>query len=207
VLPEVSYRTALKGGSGAGSDVFVLEFDAVPKEGKTALRYGTNYTITVAKSAASVDGVTMEKDFTLRFTTGHAEIIATSPADGDSNYAIRPDSPMKVYFNAPIDPESIDRDDITIRPDFPGGRGNLYFGRDQKTGWTVMYIAGFSDWDVAYTVTIGKGAETITGDRVRNLPYRFSFRSNRRVEYDEHFNRRPPDASAERAAEEARRRR
>ncbi|CAN5189966.1 hypothetical protein BH09SUM1_BH09SUM1_06940 [soil metagenome] len=207
ILPEVGYTVVSQnGGASGGTDTFLIQLAAVPKgDGKPVLRYGTKYTITIAKSALSAEGVAMKAPFKTSFTTGYAMVVATEPADGADRIIVSFDRPIRVYFNAPIDKESIKADDIEFSPALES-KANIYFATDQRTGWTIMSIAGIGDFDKQYRVTIRKGANTVTKDRVRNLPYRFTFHSAKAVSFEDIYNTNRPTTD-ERALERNRSRR
>ncbi|MBI1291234.1 hypothetical protein GC173_08320 [bacterium] len=186
LVPDVGFNVIAQGGQGGvGSAIYRIDMDAIPTGGRPVLRYGTRYRLTVTKTAASLEGVTMERDFSMEFTTGEPEVIGTDPPDGATDVLLRYDNPIAFYFNAAIDPESVTIDDIDISPQLPAGKGQIYFRRDRKTGWSILYFAGIGNWETNYRVTLRKGAETAGGDSVSNLPYVFKFRSNRPVSFDE----------------------
>lgn len=187
IAPEVGYAF-----SAQGTDIYVLELDAIPREGGAALRFNRRYTVTVREAATAADGVAMKEDYAFSFTTGQPVIVSTLPADGATSVLFNFDLPMAVYFNAPIDRGSISADDIRFDPPLVL-KPTITFKQASKTGWTIMYIRGRAEWDTEYRVTIGRGARTVLGDRVANLPYRFKFRSNKPKEFDEVYGTRQPD--------------
>jgi hypothetical protein len=193
LAPPVGFHVVTRQRSMGSSNSFAIELDALPSERGAALRYGTRYTLTIARSASSDEGVTMKDDYVYNFTTGHAEIIATVPDNKARDVEFRFDTPIAVYFNAAIDTESIGGDDIDIRPMPPTGRSNVYFRRDPRTGWTIMYIPGNGEFDTNYRVSIRRSAQTVAGDRIRNLPYSFEFRTARGLTFEEFHGRTPPD--------------
>ncbi|MEQ8820448.1 MAG: carboxypeptidase regulatory-like domain-containing protein [Sumerlaeia bacterium] len=144
--------------------------------GGNPLRYDTRYTVTVSEAATNVDGIPMQDPFDLRFRTGSVEIIATDPPQGAEGVLVDTAHPVRFFFNAPIDHESIDPRDVTIRPD-PPAFPNVYVANDQTTGWSMLVLAGFLDYDTEYTITVGRGAQTVAGDRPSNVPYRLKFRT------------------------------
>lgn len=171
VSPKVSFRVRSEG----GQDVYAIDFDAVPPgDGGVALRYGTRYTVTIADTASSMTGVPMEEPYEFSFTTGYAEIIATTPGDNAAGITMNFDRPISISFNAPIDPDSISPDDIVFNPSL-SSNPNINMRRDAKSGWTTIFVSGFAQPDVKYTMTVRRGVKTVTGDRVRNLPYRMTF--------------------------------
>lgn len=176
ISPEVSFRVTPEGSGGRGTDTFAIEIDGVARQGASMLRYDTQYTVTVARSASNMDGVPMEKDHSFRFRTGRPEIIATYPADRDRGVWLDYLNPIRVYFNAPIDPRTINPQDVEFRPSLPSNP-NVRFHTDRETGWTVMNVDAVGNPDVEYHVRIRGNARTVGGARVGNLPYSFSFRT------------------------------
>ncbi|MCC6546673.1 carboxypeptidase regulatory-like domain-containing protein [Candidatus Sumerlaeota bacterium] len=184
VSPSLAFRVRSEG----GQDLYAIDMDAVaPADGGVPLRYGTRYTVTVASSARSMTGVSMEEDYQFSFTTGYAEIISTAPTNGARGVVVNFDRPLTIHFNAPIDPDSISADDIEFRPSLPSSP-TVNFQRDARSGWTTLFVSGFAQPDVNYTVTVRRGVKTITGDRVRNLPYRTSFRTAEWVDLGTLYN-------------------
>ncbi len=200
IKPDVGFRVS----SGGGRDIFKVDLDAVPGGRGIPLKYGTKYTVTVAETAASIEGVPMAEAYSFAFTTGHAEIISTDPANGEKGRSVNFDIPIAVHFNAPIDRESITSDDIRFDPQL-GSSANINFKNDPATGWTTMFISGFAQPDKEYLVTIGRGAKTITGDRVRNLPYKFRFTTARWRDASEIYGTGEPDRDQRRRERDRRR--
>ncbi len=198
ISPEASMRVVAEGTPGRGAqDVFRIELAGVAYGNNDGgvLRFGTRYTLTVGTRAESLEGVAMRNDHNIRFTTSYPEIIATVPEDGASNVSVFFDRPIRVFFNAPIDPESVRPEDISFRPELPGSP-NVYLRRDPQTGWSVLFIAGFAEPGTDYTVSIRSGLRTITRDRIRNIPYRFSFSTREWREFEDHYGLREPGREA-----------
>ncbi len=206
ISPEVPFRVVAEGTPGRGAqDVFRIELPGVPQGGNNSgmLRFGTRYTITVGTGAESSEGVSMREPHSIRFTTGYPEIIATVPDDGARDAGVFYDRPIRVFFNAAIDPESVRPEDVTFRPELPGSP-NVYLRRDPQTGWSVLFIAGFAEPGTRYTVSIRSGVRTVTRDRIRNVPYRFSFTTREWREFEDHFGVRDFDREAIRRERERR---
>ncbi|MCC5875228.1 MAG: carboxypeptidase regulatory-like domain-containing protein [Candidatus Sumerlaeia bacterium] len=175
VSPEVQFKVEPEG-SGRSTDTFVIEFSGVGRDGGRSLRYNTQYTVTIAKSASNMDNVGMEDDYVFRFRTGRPEIIATAPSDGSRNVSFDHLEPVRIYFNAPIDPRSIDTRNFEFRPRL-FGNPNMRWQTDDRTGWSILILEGRGEHDTEYRVRITGSARTVAGDRVGNLPYSFSFRT------------------------------
>jgi hypothetical protein len=200
ISPEAGWRFSPERTLGRGQDAFYIEMNAVPGDGAAALNYGTRYTIAVAKTAQSIAGVPMKEDESFSFTTGYPEIIATEPADGSQRGMFLYSEPIWVYFNAPIDPESMDVDDIDFEPDLPGSP-ILFWKTDTETGWTNLQIQGRGEYGTSYRVTIRGGVRTITGQRVRNTPYRWTFKTRELKSFEDEYNTTIDEDAAERERE------
>lgn len=184
--PEVGFTARAAGDAGRGAqDTVTIDLAAIPSaSGASPLKYSTNYKLKIAKSAANAEGVEMAEDFDFAFTTGDAMVIGSSPADGDNEARLNFDQPLRFYFNAPIDRESIAADDIRFSPALAGSP-NINFRNDPETGWTTLIVSGYAEPDKRYTVTIRRGADTITGSSVRNLPFSIRFKTRRLLDFDE----------------------
>lgn len=175
--PAVDFTIAAAGQHPQASDNrLVLQLPAQSaRSGAAPLRFGQQYTMTVGRQAANLQGVPMAEDFTMRFRTGQAKIIATSPADGAEGVFINPGSPIRVSFNAPITTQGLRPEDIRIRPQL-SMQPQLNATQDPRTGWSVLSISGTFDAGTTYTVSIRTTRlRTISGDRITNIPYTFSF--------------------------------
>ncbi|MCB2156244.1 carboxypeptidase regulatory-like domain-containing protein [bacterium] len=174
VSPDVDYRVATAGRHArASEDRVVVLLSGYSREGKV-LRFDTKYTVEVGTAVTSIDGVPMKEPYSFSFTTGSARVIATRPDDGAEGAYVSPTEPILIHFNAPISVSKFNADDIRIRPDI-GTVPSFEVQHDSRTGWGTLQIVGRFEWETEYTVRIGKGIETITGDRIENLPYTFKF--------------------------------
>lgn len=188
VSPAVDYSISFESGAqpstrrrNSGADTVVLELRGWARPGDGApLRFRTRYTVTVAGSAESVDGVAMEDDFQMTFQTGGARLIATFPEDGQKDILPTPNQPMKLIFNAPLNRATLMPSDIDISPR-PFEQPTIWFRDDPETGWTEAYVQ--IDWEpeTRYRIRVKGRASTITRDRIENLPYSFEFRTPRRL--------------------------
>lgn len=203
ISPEVSYTYVPDGSARGGQDTVSLELDALSEAGNYPVKYDKRYTVSLEATAANIQGVEMKDPYEFSFVTGEAKVIGTHPVDGAEDGPYFYSEPVIVYFNAPIDPETISRDDIRVRPSPPGNPG-ITVGRDPDTGWSKLIISLSLDRDEDYTISIGKGAKTVTGNRIKNLPYKFSFKTRGVVSMDDRFGIENPDSDS-RAGERQRR--
>lgn len=184
ITPSVGFSVLPAAGGMGAQDTIIIEMAALPGGSGPALKYKTAYTLEINGSAATNEGVEMREPFEMEFETGAAMVIATMPEDGDREARFNFDEPIRVFFNAPIDRESIRADHVRFRPSLPLDP-NIYFREDPTTGWTVMFIQSYGAPDTNYRVTINRSAATVTGQRVENLPYNFSFKTRELKTFEE----------------------
>lgn len=187
IIPEIAYQLTPVRERGAGAQAFALELNAIPENGRKALRFNERYRIQIDESAENLEGVRMESSYEMSFSTGSPLVIATIPQDGESNFVFRFEQPISIFFNAAIDRETIEIDDFDFRPALPSGKPQLFFRRDDQTGWTEVQLQGSADFGEDYRLTIGRGARTLGGDRVRNLPYTIEFTTREHQSFEDRY--------------------
>lgn len=185
ITPALAFRVLPAAGGSGAQDTVRIEMAALPGSGQP-LKYKTRYTLAINGSAATNEGVEMRDPFEMQFETGAAMVISTLPQDGDRNARFNFDEPIRVFFNAPINRESIRPDHIRFRPALPSNP-NIYFREDPTTGWTVMFIQAYGAPDTNYRVTINRSGSTVTGQRVENLPYNFTFKTRALRTFEETY--------------------
>lgn len=189
VTPEVEFTVALSGMHPlAREDQVVVLLSGYTRSG-VPLKFNTRYSVQVARSASNMEGVPMDDDFVMVFRTGPAKIISTWPTEGQEGVWVWYSNPIRVYFNAPINPEGFQASDITVRPQL-STQPSFYFQADNRTGWSYLSISGPFESGQQYTVTLRGRLRTITGDRVSNVPYQFRFRTSERIEGGRFFDER-----------------
>lgn len=182
ISPKASFEVLTAGEHPeAADDRVVVEIAGHQRDGDP-LRFGRKYSLTVDSSAANFEGVTMDKDFTMTFTTGAAKVIGTTPIDGQEDVLVALQRPIRINFNVVLDPDTIKADAIRVRPEPQSGQPNVGAVLNRRTGWTTITIGGNFASETEYEVTIDNSLRTLTGDRISNLPYRFSFETVRLVE-------------------------
>lgn len=180
ISPEVDYRII------PGGDKFTLEMSAI--NGRV-LRFSTTYKVTIAKSASDREGVPMRENYVYSFTTDDPIVIGSYPEDGATEAYVNFDNPMLIRFNASIDPDTLQVGDFKFDPPLVGSP-SMVLRRDAKTGWSVAQLSFYPEPNTRYRVTLNRGAKTILKDRIRNLPYRFTFSSPRLRTFDEVYGNR-----------------
>ena len=93
----------------------VLEI--VPTE---PLESGEDYEVEVGADAADAAGVTLGEPIRLRFRTVTSDLSAVTLVPADGVDGVAPISPIAVVFDRPIDPASVDGDQLTIEPNVAG---------------------------------------------------------------------------------------
>ena len=84
------------------------------------LHPGAEYRVSIGAGAADVAGVTLGEAVTLRFRTVAPGLTAETLVPADGVAGIVPTSPIAVFFDRPIDPESVSDDLLTITPGVAG---------------------------------------------------------------------------------------
>lgn len=183
IEPRVAFKARPESRGGRGGDTFLIELSAIPGSGTPVLRYDTRYTITIARTARSLEDVAMSEDFRLSFRTGRPMVISSVPADRARDVFVDHSSPLRFFFNAPLQEGTIKAEDIVFSPRL-FAKPTIYFLRDDRTGWTILQVDAVAEPDREYTVTLRSGARTISGERVSELPYRIRFRTAEMKEFN-----------------------
>ncbi len=205
IVPDVDFRMETGSGSSGREGLSLVRLQLVgnPTRGK-ALRYKSKYTIRVDGTVRDIDGTEMAEDYEFAFITGGPRIIATYPEDGQTDAFPYFDVPVRIYFNAPIDPASISINDVRISPS-TGAVTNVRFKNEARTGWTTVFLDTRFEYDTKYTITLRRGARSITRDNVENVPYTFSFRTPKPVEGNDYYMGTEPGSMNTRRSERTRR--
>ena len=137
---------------------------------------GKDYTMSVADSVEDAQGVSLDREFTFRFSTKsettRPRILAVSPPAGaaiDDRYA-----PITITFTEAIDTTSFLRA-LSISPSVPGSIG-------WSTGGTTACFTPAAPylWQTEYAVSVGDAARDVNGNRLAEArTWRFSVGSDR----------------------------
>jgi hypothetical protein len=145
------------------------------------LEPGTEYTLSLAKTAADVAGVTIGGEVVIRFHTvaGGFEPTALVPADGIDGVA--PATAVALVFERPIDPESVSDVTLTIEPAVAGSlevvtaRGETLAGPDDTAGTVLRFQpSGRLPLNTTFEVSLEPGLRAVDG-AVLAQPIRWSF--------------------------------
>jgi hypothetical protein len=137
---------------------------------------GKDYTMSVADSVEDVHGVSLDREFTCRFSTKsertRPRILAVSPSAGasiDDRHA-----PITIAFSEPIDAASFLRA-FGVSPPVPG---SIMWSAD---GMTASFApAAPYLWQTEYAVSVGDAASDVNGNRLAEArSWRFTVGSDR----------------------------
>jgi hypothetical protein len=81
---------------------------------------GRDYELSIEADAADVAGVTLGEPIRLAFTTISPGLAAETLVPADGVDGVAPISPIAVVFDRPIDPDSVEGDQLTILPEVAG---------------------------------------------------------------------------------------
>lgn len=187
IRPSVDYKI-YAGRQSRYSDYDLMYVELAGTTTANPLQFDTRYTITISTAAEDFEDLTLEEEYEFTFNTGEASVTGTTPADGATGAFITNQRPIYVYFNAPLDPDTVNTRNISIEPDtyvIPDVR----LVEDPETGWATIRIFTEMEPDTRYTVRIGSGVLTENGSGISNLPYTFRFRTSKRREFIQEFPR------------------
>ncbi len=175
VEPKVAYRL-YTGREHAQSDydrLYVELYGFGPPE--TSLRFHTTYSVMISTAATDEENLPLEQPYRFSFRTGRASVVGTQPGDGARDVFLdQALFRLIIYFNAPLDPNTLTPDKIRIRP-LVGNVPQLALVTNPRTGWSEVTVATNWEKGVRYTVTLNSGIRTVDGSSISNLPYTFSF--------------------------------
>ncbi len=148
------------------------------RSSESPLQFKTDYTVTIAREAADMEGNPMQEPYAFQFRTGGLTVIQSFPADGARNIPGAYESGIVLTFNGVVNPKSLSQQNVSISPRPYARSTSPRFETDPVTGWTVYYDVPVS-WkaDTEYTVRLGNGIRTQDGVGLSPAPYRFSFRT------------------------------
>ncbi len=175
ISPEVDF-TVFAGKEHESTDFDLARISIDGSSQQTLVRYDTLHRVRIRAGAEDYEGLRMREPYEFTFRTATPGIWETYPAQGDSQMLLTPTHSVVIRFNGRIDPESIGRRDVRIRPSLTGNP-TLQVVEDIKTGWTELTIQALWEPDTEYKVTLSRGIKTMTGQRLSNTPYTFQFKT------------------------------
>lgn len=168
--PPVAYR--IQPGSETDAFHFVLfGFGEQP-----VARYKTRYTITMDENAADFENLHLQEPFTMNVTTGSPRIIGTDPSSKGLKAENGLTKPVAIFFNAPLDHQSIGNDVVRISPNSPI-TPIISLEDAGESGWTTIYVGTALQPDTQYRITVASRLRTTGNVAIANIPYTFTFRT------------------------------
>jgi hypothetical protein len=150
----------------AGQSRDTLEILISNDDAARALRFNTNYTVTISDAALDADGIALESGHKFQFRTAGLRIIGTRPEDGAIGVSTRPTESRFVKFNGKVDPATLIARNIRARPD-PVALPPVFTPlTDPTTGWTILPLPMTFNFDTRYTLTFDTGIQTPEGVRM-----------------------------------------
>ena len=144
---------------------------------RNALRFHTQYRVSLNAIARDVEGNPLEEPFEFRFRTGGLRILEVRPPEGATDIQAQFPEPVLVRFNGVVDESALTERNVSVSPEPYARRDTKDIASDPKTGWTVVQMWWTWSHDTAYTVTFGSGIRAADGTALEQAPYRVSFRT------------------------------
>jgi hypothetical protein len=144
---------------------------------RNALRFHTQYRVSLNIIARDVEGNPLEEPFEFRFRTGGLRVLEVRPPEGATNVQAQFPEPVLVRFNGVVDESTLNERNVSVSPAPYARRDTKDIASDPKTGWTVVQMWWTWNHDTAYTVNLGSGIRTPDGTSLEQAPYRVSFRT------------------------------
>jgi len=173
ISPAVDYRI-FSGRQNRQSDFDLLYVELIGAGVKNPLMFDTQYRVTISTAASDFENLSMEEDYEFAFSTGKASINATLPGNGETNALVNLQNPVYIYFNARIDPESINEDTVSFSPS-PETIPDFRIHDEPETGWSTLRIYVQLNDGTRYTLRLDYGIQTDTGYYISNTPYTLRF--------------------------------
>jgi hypothetical protein len=120
----------------------------------------------------------MQQAYEMNFTTGAPSVIGTDPANRQIKSDWSPAAPIHIFFNAEMDHTTLNPDILSIRPALTQAP-TLYANEDPQTGWTRLAIQAIWQPGTVYQITVGRRARTLAHSALANVPYTFSFQTDK----------------------------
>lgn len=155
------------------TDFDLMKIVLVGGNGERSAQLQTRYTVTIGTEAVDQEGLALEEPYRFSFTTGDPAVIGTYPDDGGRLNDLSPGSSLIVYFNAPMDHDSLTPKVIRMRPELPS-EPLVYAEDDPETGWTQMRISGAWEPETEYRINIQRRARTAGRRALQNTPFEFT---------------------------------
>jgi hypothetical protein len=176
--PSTPFTAIIGKGAGVGADDDTLIINLSNDSAQSPIQFGALYRVTIAQTAANLDGVTMAEPYTFSFRTANPGVIQVSPDDGATGvYLNQLDNAVLFTFNTQLDPNSINDRNFKVRPD-PGVSVSATFTNSATNGWSTVRLSTRWQPDTAYTVTVSRRVRALNGQLLGNTPYLLRFRTS-----------------------------
>jgi hypothetical protein len=177
LTPSNPFTAAIGRGTGPGADDDTLVITLSNDSAEAPIRFGDTYRVTIAATAANMDGVTMEEPYSFSFRTDKPGVIQVTPENGANQvYLDQIEFPVMFTFNTRLDPDSINSKNFRVRPD-DGRSVSVTHTNSDANGWTTVRVATMWQPDTAYTVTVSRRVKASNGQTLGNTPYTLRFRT------------------------------
>lgn len=175
--PSTPFTAAIGRGAGPGADDDTLVIRLSNDNPEAPIKFGSQYRVTIAETAASMDGVTMADPYSFSFRSANPGVIQVTPENGASQvYLDQVEFPVMFTFNTRLDPGTLNERNFRVRPDDRKSISVTHTNSDVN-GWTTVRIGAQWQPDTAYTVTVSRRVKAANGQSLGNTPYTLKFRT------------------------------
>jgi len=130
----------------------------------------TTYQMSIDTSASDVDGIRLSETYRFSFTTESIR-IQTHPLNKET--WVDPGTPIYIYFNTPMDEESVVLAFKMVDSNFKDVTGKFNWGYLQNMAFLPDSSLAYNE---IYTVTIDTNAKALSGGSLKE-PYNFWFKT------------------------------
>lgn len=175
ISPNTPFTALMGKGAAPGADDDTLIIKLSNDDPKAPIQFAATYRLSIAESAANVDGVTMEKAYSWSFRTANPGIMQAFPESGATRVMVdQLNNPVLFTFNTRLDPDTINDRNIRVKPDNGISVSTTYTDSEVK-GWTTVRVATQWQPDTNYTVTVSRRVKAFNGQSLGNTPYTIRF--------------------------------
>lgn len=132
----------------------------------SALRFNTNYRLTIAATAEDFENARLEAPVNLDFQTAGLRVIASDPAANAKDVPALLPLRLTLQFNGRVPARKIVRNSLSFTPSPPTLAYQLERNEDPATGWTVIAIQTQFAGGTSYTLRLDTGIAAEDGTRL-----------------------------------------
>jgi hypothetical protein len=162
-ITATSYKLATGGGTSVPATV---SYDSATNTATlvpaSSLAFSTSYTVTVASTVKSLDGLALAAPFSWTFTTADPvppQVTSTFPVDGATS--ISPSVPPRATFSRSLDPSTVTSANFTLTG--PSGPVLAVVSYDDSTRTMKLTPSGPLNFSTTYTARLGTGVTAVDG--------------------------------------------